>query len=296
MINQALQHCSGIGPVRLAKLHSAGVQTWQDALQYPQRIPASCRQAMIEESRRCLTALENKDIQYFINRFTPQDKWRILANYLEGATYFDIETLGLSSADPITVIAAWHQGQFHIFVEHENLDDFLECLDQVKLLVSFNGSTFDVPRVLDTFHIPDLPCPHLDLRWTTYHRGLAGGLKEIASRLGIDRPADLRDVSGEQAVLLWQAWKAEQDQAAREHLIRYCAADVLLLHMVAQRLVGQVDLDENGLWAALPPVSSLPALLRNMQPPLVANLPTTNRNNATRKRMLLSKRWGNKTA
>ena len=250
---------------------------------------------MKEESERCLTALETEDIQYFVNHFVSTDKWRVLANYFADATFFDIETLGLSSADPITTIVSWHQGQFRTFVEHENLDAFLVLLDEVKLLVSFNGSTFDVPRVLDTFHIPTLPCPHLDLRWTTYHHGLSGGLKEVARTLEIERPADLRDMSGEQAVLLWQAWRTQKDQAAREHLIRYCAADVLLLLMVAERLVGRDGLEQRKLWQTLPPASGVPAVLLELQSPLSRSARALSPTSLTgsslrRKRLLLAKR------
>ncbi|MGI9455093.1 MAG: ribonuclease H-like domain-containing protein [Aeoliella sp.] len=265
-------------------------------MENPDRIPASYRAVMVEESVRCLAALENGDVQYFVDRFVAQDKWRVLGHYFDDATFFDIETLGLSSADSITVIVSWSRSEFQVFVEHENLDDFLPLLDDTLLLVSFNGSTFDVPRVLDTFHIPDLPCPHLDLRWTTYHRGLAGGLKEIARRLGINRPEDLRDISGAQAILLWQAWMSNQDHTAREHLIRYCAADVLLLFLVAHRLVGKQVLDMGSLWEALPTASGFPDALRKLPPSLLAPSLAPIKRRQGRNRSLLSKRWASKSA
>jgi len=291
LIDQALQHCPGIGPARLAKLSEVGVRTWQDVLQHPERLPPSCRATLIEECRRCQAAVRQRDIQYLVDRLEPCDKWRVLAHYLDEATFFDIETLGLSAADPITVIVAWHQGEFRMFVEHENLDEFLTLLEDVELLVSFNGSTFDVPRVLDTFHVPALPCPHLDLRWITYHHGFSGGLKEIARRLGIERPSDLRDITGEQAVLLWQDWKNDEEQAARDHLLRYCAADVLLLLMVAKQLVGRDDFDRDALWQQLPSVAGVPKLLRSPPPPLLIPPSASSSRDAKRKRLLLAKRW-----
>lgn len=255
MITQALQHFSGIGPVRLAKLHEAGVQSWSDALEQPDRIPPGWRLPVIEESRRCLQALEARDIRYFVDRFVPRDKWRILAHFLDDTTYFDIETTGLEYDSQITVIVCWHRGQFKTFVEHENLDEFLDLLDEVTLLASFNGNSFDVPRVLDAFHIPQLPCAHLDLRWTCHHQGFSGGLKRIARRMGIERPIDLRDADGELAIRLWQDWNNHQDTAAREHLIRYCAADVLLLVMIAHQLAGRDGESLEELWTCLPAVT-----------------------------------------
>ena len=183
-----------------------------------------------------MSALANDEIRYFVEKFHPKDKWRILAEYRQRTSYFDIETIGLEHDARISVIVVWHRGQLHQFVEHENLDDFLDLLDHVDLLASFNGSSFDVPRVLDAFHIPELPCPHLDLRWLCFHHGFQGGLKEISSRLGIRRPHDLANADGELAIRLWQRWDHFQDRPARDLLLRYCCADVLLLVILAEQL------------------------------------------------------------
>lgn len=252
MITQALQHCRGIGPVRLAQLQDCGVLTWHDAVRCPEQVPTAIRGAVVEESQRSLQALEADDIQYFVDRFSPQDRWRILSRYIERCAFFDIETTGLECDDTITTIVCWHDGRLHTFVEHENLDDFLDLLDEVHLMVSFNGSTFDVPRVLDAFHIPNLPCPHLDLRWPCYYKGMAGGLKHVTSSLGIGRPADLKDADGDLAVRLWSQWSQQKDSDAREQLIRYCAADVLLLRPLSEHVAGLPMNSLHGLWDTLP--------------------------------------------
>jgi uncharacterized protein YprB with RNaseH-like and TPR domain len=257
LITEALQHCAGIGPARLASLHSAGIRTWPDVLEYHEQIPANWRHQLVAECHRCLAALKADDLGYFLDCFAPQDRWRILDHFFEQATFFDIETEGLHYDASITTIVCWHQGRLWTFVEHENLDDFLELLENVTLLVSFNGSTFDVPRVLDAFHIPTLGCGHLDLRWSCYHQGYRGGLKEITSLLKIERPSDLQtingqDADGQMAVELWNAWQSGRDQGAREQLIRYCAADVLLLVALAGRLTGRSDEGDKELWRFLP--------------------------------------------
>ena len=196
--------------------------------------------------------MADDDIQYFVETFHSQDKWRILSQYLDRCSYFDIETTGLEYDDTITLIVCWHRGKLHTFVEHENLDDFLDLLDDVELLVSFNGSTFDVPRVLDGFHIPELPCPHVDLRWPCYYADLPGGLKQITSHLGLERPADLQDADGSLAVELWSQWQLQKNAEARELLIRYCAADVLLMLPLSQYLAGQNMSRCDELWCHLP--------------------------------------------
>jgi uncharacterized protein YprB with RNaseH-like and TPR domain len=252
LITESLRHCSGIGPSRLAQLHDAGIRSWNDVIEHASKIPLGIRENLLSEARRALAALDQNDIGYFVGHFYPQDKWRILAEFLDQTSFFDIETSGLEKDALITVIVCWHQGRFHTFVEHENLDDFLDLLDEVSLLASFNGASFDVPRVLDAFHIPRLPCPHLDLRWPCYHAGLRGGLKCIARKLKIARPPDLADTDGELAIQLWSDWRDCEDAAARDHLIRYCAADVLILIILAQHLANVECYDTAKLWSHLP--------------------------------------------
>lgn len=255
MITEALQHCSGIGPVRLAQLHAAGLRTWADILDSPAAGEYRWHTHLVEEVRQCAAALAADDVAYFVKRLAPPDKWRILAHYYEETTFFDIETTGLEFDAMITVIACWHRGQVRTFLEHENLDEFLELLDEVKLLASFNGSSFDVPRVLDAFHLPELPCPHLDLRWIGYHQGYTSGLKEMAAAMGIERPADLRFVNGQDAICLWELWR-RGNVKARSQLIRYCAADVLMLAAVAERLAGRTAMPNlDSLWQCLPEVT-----------------------------------------
>ena len=252
MITEALQHCRGVGEVRLSRLHQAGVRTWHDALTNTDLIPDGLRQAVVEECQRSLTALSECDIRYFTDRLCPADRWRILHEYLDRATYFDIETTGLNYDDTITVIACRHKGELLTFVEHENLDDFLDLLDDVELLLSFNGSSFDIPRLLDTFHIPELPCAHLDLRWLSYHSNLHGGLKQITFEMGLKRPDDLRNADGDLAIELWSRWRNQQDESARRLLLRYCAADVLLLEPLARHLARRPEISVENLWHLLP--------------------------------------------
>jgi uncharacterized protein len=271
LITAALRHCPGIGPVRLERLHAAGVHDWSDAVRFPERIPGTWRGAIVAECTRCLAAHAAGDIAYFVQRFAPQDRWRILAEYLPRTTFFDLETEGLEYDAPITVIGCWHRGTLRTFVEHENLDAFLDLLDDVELLASFNGNAFDVPRLLDAFHIPALPCPHVDLRWMCHHRGWKGGLKDISERLGIARPLDLQGVDGAWAIHLWHRWRQRQDVAAREQLLRYCAADAVLLVFLAHHLTAREVSELDQLWSQLPAASapSLPFTPASLPGPAV---------------------------
>lgn len=239
MIREALIHLPGIGPERLKRLHACGFRTWEDVLARPEAMPVpdGVRDNMLAELRRCEQALVENDLRYLTSALDTTDQWRLLGHSFDQLSYFDIETTGLEVDAQITLIACWHRGELKRFMLDENLDAFLDLLDEVKLLVSFNGATFDVPRVLSHFHIPELPCAHIDLRWLCQHRGLTGGLKSIEPRLGIQRPPDLVGVGGAEAVWLWRLWEQMKNRQARAKLERYCCADVLALQLVTARLL-----------------------------------------------------------
>ncbi|MCA9083497.1 MAG: ribonuclease H-like domain-containing protein [Planctomycetaceae bacterium] len=258
MITEALQHIRGIGPARLQKLREDGVRSWHDVVGSPDRLPKPLRSELVDECQRSIDAHSRSDISYFVDRLHPRDRWRILHEFFDQASWFDIETTGLGFDDQITVIVCWHRNQLHTFVEDENLDDFLDLLDDVRLLVSFNGSTFDVPKLLDGFHIPDLPCPHIDLRWPCHYRSLQGGLKQISGRIGIRRPDDLLHADGDLAVQLWSSWKSTGNQNARRQLLRYCAMDVLLLLPLTAYVADRPYTQPDDFWHQLPAAAPIP--------------------------------------
>ncbi|MDD5706845.1 MAG: ribonuclease H-like domain-containing protein [Kiritimatiellae bacterium] len=235
----ALCHLPQIGTVRAERLVKAGCARWPELLVAadPLRLGRARWEAVRGAAERSLTAMQSDDACALTRLLRARDHWRILAHWFDRASFFDIETSGLEAGSEVTVVTCLHAGELHRFVRDENLEGFLPLLEEMRLLVSFNGAGFDVPRILDLFHIPELPCAHVDLRWMSYHAGWRGGLKDIESRQGVRRPADLVGVDGAAAVWLWQAWKERRQEAARRRLTRYCAADTVALKLLAARLL-----------------------------------------------------------
>ncbi len=262
-----MAHLPGVGPETLKAFHRAHIRTWADIIEHPNRVPVRPRlyEAILNEIFRCEQAIAGEDIMYLVRTLEPRDHGRILGHWFERAAFFDIETEGVEAGSPVTVISCLHRGTLDVYVRGENLDAFLESLDEVDLLVSFNGSSFDVPRIARHFNIPSIPCPHVDLRWLCYHGGHEGGLKNIELALGIQRPDDLRGVDGKDAELFWKLWTIRKDATARQKLIRYCAGDSLALKLVASALL-QSTADAGALWKLLDglavpaPTISVPAV------------------------------------
>lgn len=176
----------------------------------------------------------------FENLATPDDLGLDdLARHFSRAAFFDIETDGLGEKANVTMIACLIGNRVDVFTRGENLDEFLDRIETADLLVSFNGATFDEPKLLNHFRIPNLPKPHLDLRKVCKARGITGGLKQIEKQIGLIRPADIVAMTGEDADWMWRAWEKDHDVALWTKLLRYSAADVIALRHLASHLLGK---------------------------------------------------------
>ena len=252
MIEGALYHLPGVGPETIRRFQSMELTTWSALESRPHDIPLGAAPAAkllaAVQASRALLAEEN--LTGLTTLLDARDQWRIVNEQFDHAAWFDIETDGCSTGSIITCICAYHNDQVHTFMRGENLQDFIDWLQTVDLLVSFNGASFDVPFIMRGFALPSLPCAHVDLRWVAYHAGMKGGLKKIEGDLHIERPDDLIGVDGAEAVWLWEDWNISKNAAAREKLLRYCAADVVGLKAVAASLLRSMNPEFSGMMPA----------------------------------------------
>jgi len=231
--------CKGIGPKADADIRQAGICNWQMALDCPDRIPLSPKKvdALVRELESLMADLTERRWERLVERLPTREHWRVLVDRNKDCSFFDIETDGLSMYEGApTVICCLHRGEMHTFIRGDNLEDFPELLLKIDQLVSFNGSSFDVPYIQNYFNIPTLPCAHIDLRWICHHKGFKGGLKSIERELGLLRDDDLHGVDGLEAVWLWERYERYRDISALKRLVKYCQADVLGLEMLAREL------------------------------------------------------------
>jgi uncharacterized protein len=229
----------GIGPGAEAKIKASGLSNWNLALEYPDQLPlkGEKKMAFINELERFREHFLTERLRPLVAALPTKEHWRILADFREKASYFDIETDGLSiyESEP-TVICCHHRGQMLTFIRGQNLDDFCNILPEIELMVSFNGASFDVPFVQNYFDMPTFPCPHVDLRWICHHKGLKGGLKQIERDIGLVREEGVEGVDGMEAVYLWQRYQRRGDVASLKRLVHYCQADVFGLVELAKEI------------------------------------------------------------
>lgn len=237
---EAFRHLPGFGPRKVAALRAAGIHSWTALLHHHHLdLPGLDSEvpAWVSTVRAHENALAAGRLAELVHAFHRSDHWRLLADFLDRATFLDIETSGDQVRPDITLIITRHRGSLQIFTAEHNLDDVLELLDDIDLLVTFNGASFDVPQMENHFHIPLRDVAHIDLRWVCYHAGLRGGLKEIERAIGLVRPPDLIGVDGAEADWLWRRWKQTGNRKLLDRLTRYCAADVIGLLQLSHWLV-----------------------------------------------------------
>ncbi|MBP5639486.1 MAG: ribonuclease H-like domain-containing protein [Victivallales bacterium] len=246
-LTQSFLHFQGIGPSRADALADCGVREWQDLLDIESlQLPFSKAfiKQLTEEARANIVALQDNNLVFFIERLDNANRWRLLHDFWDQCTYLDIETSGLELDAQITVISCWNGRELHAFVNGENLEEFPDYLLSIPLMVTFNGSTFDLPVIRRYFNLPDIPVPHIDMRWICRNCDLTGGLKPIEHQLNLKRPNDLVGTDGSEAIALWNRWEYMKDASARAKLIRYCAADTIALQHVAAIILAKQSGDE----------------------------------------------------
>jgi uncharacterized protein YprB with RNaseH-like and TPR domain len=131
----------------------------------------------------------------------------------------------------VTVVGLYDGRNMRQFIQGRNLQQFPRVLAEFDLLVTFNGTQFDLPVLKAYFPQLKLPPAHVDLRFLMARLGFRGGLKKIEPRFGIRRPKAVNGMDGYMAVLLWQRYQ-RGDRGALELLLTYNREDVINLEVL----------------------------------------------------------------
>jgi uncharacterized protein len=240
MLQSTFVHLPGVGPRRERALWEQGILDWKGLLAAiaEGRLGGRIRESWLQLVRGSIDALAGGDVGYFKPLLPPPEAWRLYSEFADRAVFLDIETTGLSGEfDEVTLIGALCNGELALFINGINLEQFPAYIERFPLLVTFNGSQFDVPFLRAHFPHARLDQAHIDLRFVLASLGFKGGLKVIEKRLGLHRDPAIQEVDGFEAVRLWHRYR-RGDKQALEKLIRYNLTDVANLVELAETAVG----------------------------------------------------------
>ncbi|MEW6185611.1 MAG: ribonuclease H-like domain-containing protein [Thermodesulfobacteriota bacterium] len=228
MLEHTFIHIPGIGPKTEQMLWKRGLLTWEDFLGSPEPVFPGKKDAFVRQELE-LTKERRCDLSFFADRLGPGELWRVYDSFKDRAVFLDIETSGgYQGMDEITVIGLYDGQQVRTFINGRNLEEFEEALPADSLLVTFNGSCFDLPYIKRWFRQMSLPAAHIDLRFFLKKIGFQGGLKAVEEQVGLVRDPAVRGLDGFDAVLLWKDFQWGNEEAL-ERLILYNTMDIVQL-------------------------------------------------------------------
>ncbi len=240
MIRQSFTFLAGIGRQQELNLWKQGIREWDDFLNTDKIKGISAWRKRyynrkIREAKQNLYAFNS---HYFYNNIPLNEHWRLYDFFRDDTVYLDIETNGITEHAYITVIGLFDGINTKIMIRDLNLNfNYLKnFLKNYKMIVTFNGSVFDLPFILKRH--PDLmpKIPHFDLRFHCSEIGLNGGLKETEKKLRIKRNGIIERLYGGDALTLWRMYKGSGDDYYLKLLVEYNEEDCINLKQIAEHV------------------------------------------------------------
>ncbi|MFT0899301.1 ribonuclease H-like domain-containing protein [Candidatus Methanoprimaticola sp. MG2] len=250
MIRNTFVLLPSVGAKKERAIWESGVRTWDDFVS-SESVCTMKPQAKERNDIILTQAMELMDDGECgaLADMTPRSEhWRLFGDFREGAKYLDIETDGLSRDALVTLVTVHSPKETVTLTEGIDLspETLADALDGTEILVTFNGSCFDVPVLRNSFPEVDLDIPQFDLRFASRKVGYRGGLKPLEMDLGIRREEDIDGMDGADAVRLWHAWARHDDRDSLDTLTEYNRADTVNLERIADVIYGRLVREHAG--------------------------------------------------
>ena len=218
-----------------------GIKDWEDFLN--NQVKGISKKSKAFYNRKLIEAkeaLNKENSTYFIDKLPSTETWRLYNFFKDEAVFLDIETSSSTSIESyLTVIGLFDGYDTKIMVNGVNLNisALSKELRKYKLLITFNGSSFDIPYLNKKYPglIPRIP--HIDLRHLCNKIGLKGGLKHIEKQLGIKRNLIIERLYGGDALKLWHMYRGSGDKYYLNLLVEYNEEDVINLKKITDYVV-----------------------------------------------------------
>ena len=243
LLRRSFLHLPGINAPEEAKLWAEGISDWKDLIRHiPVQLDlyrkrGSALQSAVEASEE---ALADRDIAFFAKRLPKRELYRVAASFPENCVFLDIESTGLSTYYDRVTLVGWSVGStYTALVDPGRIEQLERDLHEHSIIVTFNGSLFDLPFLAKSFKTDWSGLFHVDLRYLAKRVGLTGGQKKIEVEIGLTREGSLEGIAGAEAVALWFDYK-EGDLNALRDLVRYNHADIEGMKFLFEEVIRRV--------------------------------------------------------
>lgn len=214
-----------------------GIENWTDFLSSEIKgISKKTKSSYDRIIKNAQQALRENNSSFFLDKLPSTETWRLYDYFKDEAIFLDIETSSSTNKNSYLTVLGLYNGQdTKIMIRNINLDikELKKELLKYKLIISFNGSSFDIPYLKKKYLglIPDIP--HIDLRHLCARCGLIGGLKNIEKQLGIKRNNEIVDkLYGGDPLKLYRMFLGSGDKYYLNLLVEYNEEDVINLKKI----------------------------------------------------------------
>ncbi len=232
MIRSSFIFLEKIGKRKEKNIWKQGVKDWNKFLSTKKIAGISGKKKYYYDRkiREAQQALLEDNSSYFTDKMPNMEKWRLYSRFKEECGYLDLE---IDSRGRITMLGISDYYNTSTFMRGFNLEKTLveKELQKYKLLVTFNGSSFDLPKLKKQLGCR-IGIPHIDLKHLCINLGLKGGLKEVEKALNLNRPTHLYG----NPVELWKAFHASGDKEYLDLLVEYNREDCENLKFISMKV------------------------------------------------------------
>lgn len=241
MLRSTFIHLPGIGQTKESSLLEAGIPDWDSFLRQDRVWGVSPKRLVLYKQllRASRDALLSGDAVFFTSMLPLSEHHRAYPDFREHALYLDLEAAG----GEVNVLTITDGVDVRVLVRGVNLheEEVRRALRGAKMLVTYNGSSFDLPLLKKRFNIRWKGL-HVDLKTVARRQGHEGGLKALERECGITRDYEERlrlTLKGGDPALLYRMWRGSGDEHYLRLLLEYNEADAYSLVLLAQRLLGK---------------------------------------------------------
>jgi uncharacterized protein YprB with RNaseH-like and TPR domain/predicted nuclease with RNAse H fold len=251
MLSSTFKYLPGIRRNAEARLWQQGIFTLDDLLHAESKqkdLFDGNDSPLVSKIKLFKEVIQTRDFDTLAALLRSEDYYRAALTFPEDTIFLDIETTGLSRFyDKITLIGWKFRSSYGAYIRGGDPREMLSAIERASVVVTYNGTTFDLPFVQKEFPKVQLPPIHVDLRYLAKRVGLTGGQKAVEEAIGVFRSKSVKAVEGEFAPVLWAQYR-RGNMVAMKRLIQYNHADVhglcAILDVTAQRMLENVAAPE----------------------------------------------------